>query len=128
MKSNVGSLLTSKWRTAWITSRLSVSDATSSRLRGNNVLRTIWKAGCLETCTSGLGLGPGCNSTAYTTDRWQAYPVGKLSGTRRSDVVWASPVPLHTLIAMALSTYYCSTIWVGYELISAKSIHAWSCT
>ena len=21
--------------------------------------QTVWKAGCLETCTSGLGLGPG---------------------------------------------------------------------
>ena len=31
------------------------------------MLRIIWKAGCLETCTSGLGLGPGCNSPAYTT-------------------------------------------------------------
>jgi hypothetical protein len=31
------------------------------------MLRIIWKAGCLETCTSGLGLGSGCNSPAYTT-------------------------------------------------------------
>ena len=30
-------------------------------------LRKIWKAGCLETCTSGLGLGAGCNSPLYTT-------------------------------------------------------------
>ncbi len=29
--------------------------------------RNIWKAGCLETCRSGLGLGPGWNSPAYTT-------------------------------------------------------------
>ena len=34
---------------------------------GSQERRIIWKAGCLETCTSGLGLGPGCNSTAYTT-------------------------------------------------------------
>ena len=34
---------------------------------GINGLRIIWKAGCLETCTSGLGLGSGCNSPAYTT-------------------------------------------------------------
>ena len=31
------------------------------------LLRNVWKAGCRETCTSGLGLGPGCNSPAYTT-------------------------------------------------------------
>ena len=31
------------------------------------MLRIIWKAGCLETCTSGLGLGSGCESPAYTT-------------------------------------------------------------
>ena len=31
--------------------------------------RIIWKAGCRETCTSGLGLGSGCNSLAYTTSR-----------------------------------------------------------
>ena len=43
------------------------------RLRGNDEYRIIWKAGCLETCTSGLGLGPGCNSTAYTTRRWREY-------------------------------------------------------
>ncbi len=36
-----------------------VCDVTSSKLRGNNENRIIWKAGCLETCTSGLGLGPG---------------------------------------------------------------------
>ena len=29
------------------------------KTRGNNEYRIIWKAGCLETCTSGLGLGPG---------------------------------------------------------------------
>ena len=40
-------------------SRPFVFDATSSKPRGNHVLRIIWKAGCLETCTSGLGLGPG---------------------------------------------------------------------
>jgi hypothetical protein len=33
-------------------------------------LRNIWKAGCLETCMSGLGLGRGCNSPAHTT--WRA--------------------------------------------------------
>jgi len=33
------------------------------------MLRLIWKAGCLETCTSGLGLGPGGSSPAYTTLR-----------------------------------------------------------
>ena len=32
---------------------------TSSSTRGNNEHRIIWKAGCLETCMSGLGLGPG---------------------------------------------------------------------
>ena len=58
--SNLSTALpTSKWRTAWITSRRSVIGATSSSMRGNNEHRTIWKAGCLETCTSGLGLGPG---------------------------------------------------------------------
>ena len=62
-------LQTSTWRTAWITSRRFVYDATSSRLRGKNVPRIIWKAGCRETCTSGLGLGSGCNSLAYTTSR-----------------------------------------------------------
>ena len=34
---------------------------------GSHERRIVWKAGCLETCTSGLGLGPGWNSTAYTT-------------------------------------------------------------
>ena len=29
--------------------------------------RIDWKAGCLETCTSGLGLGARCNSSPYTT-------------------------------------------------------------
>ena len=29
--------------------------------------RNTWKAGCLETCTSGLGLGSRWNSSAYTT-------------------------------------------------------------
>lgn len=60
-------LRTSPWLRAWITSRRSVTGVTSSRARGNHVRRIIWKAGCLETCTSGLGLGPGCNSLAYTT-------------------------------------------------------------
>ncbi len=27
--------------------------------RSRNESRIIWKAGCLETCMSGLGLGPG---------------------------------------------------------------------
>ena len=36
-----------------------VSGVTSSKPRGKNESRTIWKAGCLETCTSGLGLGSG---------------------------------------------------------------------
>src|SRR5215469_16345965 len=31
-------------------------------------LRKIWKAGCLETYMSGLGLGAGCNSPLYTTE------------------------------------------------------------
>ena len=44
---------------SWITSGHCVYDATSSSTRGYNGYRTIWKAGCLETCTSGLGLGPG---------------------------------------------------------------------
>jgi len=34
---------------------------------GSQECRIIWKAGCLETCTSGLGLGPGGSSPAYTT-------------------------------------------------------------
>jgi len=29
--------------------------------------RNIWRAGCLEICMSGSGLGPGCDSLAYTT-------------------------------------------------------------
>ena len=33
---------------------------------GSHGRRIVWKAGCLETCTSGLGFGPGCNSAAYT--------------------------------------------------------------
>jgi len=37
------------------------------RLWKKRECRIIWKAGCLETCTSGLGLGSGCNSPAYTT-------------------------------------------------------------
>ena len=37
------------------------------KTRGNHEIRIIWKAGCLETCTSGLGLGSRCNSLAYTT-------------------------------------------------------------
>ena len=31
------------------------------------MLRIIWRAGCLETCTSGSGLGSGGSSWAYTT-------------------------------------------------------------
>ena len=31
------------------------------------MLRIVWKAGCLETCKSGLGLGSGGSSRAYTT-------------------------------------------------------------
>ena len=27
--------------------------------RNDPAIKTVWKAGCLETCTSGLGLGPG---------------------------------------------------------------------
>ena len=27
--------------------------------RNAPAIKTVWKAGCLETCTSGLGLGPG---------------------------------------------------------------------
>ena len=58
--SNLSTALpTSQWRTTWTTSRRCVCVVTSSRLRGNNESRIIWKAGCLETCTSGLGLGPG---------------------------------------------------------------------
>ena len=30
-------------------------------------IKAVWKAGCRETCTSGLGLGRGCNSPAHTT-------------------------------------------------------------
>ena len=58
--SNLSTALpTSTWRTAWTTSRRFVCDATSSKPRGKNESRIIWKAGCLETCTSGLGLGSG---------------------------------------------------------------------
>ncbi len=40
-----------------------------SQLEGSRKIefRIVWKAGCLETCVSGLGLGPKCNSSAYTT-------------------------------------------------------------
>ena len=66
--SNLSTALpTSTWRTTWTTSRRFVCVVISSKLRGNHECRIIWKAGCLETCTSGLGLGPGCNSPAYTT-------------------------------------------------------------
>ena len=27
--------------------------------RNDPAIKAVWKAGCLETCTSGLGLGPG---------------------------------------------------------------------
>ena len=66
--SNLSTVLpTSRWRMTWTTSRPCVDVAMTSRPRGNHEHRIIWKAGCLETCTSGLGLGSGCNSPAYTT-------------------------------------------------------------
>jgi hypothetical protein len=37
--------------------------------RSHDEFRIVWKAGCLETCTSGLGLESGCDSPAYTTAR-----------------------------------------------------------
>lgn len=49
------------------------------------MLRIIWKAGCLETCTSGLGLGPRCDSPAYTTislERWVQLPDPPRPGTQ----------------------------------------------
>ena len=32
-------------------------------------LKVDWKAGCLETCTSGLGLGARCDSSPYITTK-----------------------------------------------------------
>ena len=52
-------LPTSRWQATWTTSRPCVDGAMIAKRRGTNESRIIWKAGCLETCTSGLGLGPG---------------------------------------------------------------------
>ena len=37
-------------------------------MRSKTKFRIGWKAGRLETCQSGLGLGSGCNSLAYNHD------------------------------------------------------------
>ena len=86
-------LPTSTWRTAWTTSRRFVIGVTSLSIRGNHVLRIIWKAGCLETCTSGLGLGSGCNSPAYTTPPRDRNPP-RCSGLR--------PIPQGHAVSRAL--------------------------
>ena len=57
------------------------------------MLRIIWKAGCLETCTSGLGLGSGCNSPAYTTPPRASNPP-RCSGLR--------PIPQGHAVSRAL--------------------------
>ena len=60
-------LPTSPWPRTWTTSRRFAIAVTSLKARGTNEIRILWKAGRLETCTSGLGLGSRCNSSAYTT-------------------------------------------------------------
>ena len=74
------------------------------------MLRIIWKAGCLETCTSGLGLGPRCDSAAYTTislDRRCATPGPatdrvrkreKRRGREPRDFAGSTPVPVTEMI------------------------------
>jgi hypothetical protein len=52
-------LPTSTWQTAWITSRRSVYDATSSRQRGKHALRIIWKARMLGNLHVRFGVGAG---------------------------------------------------------------------
>lgn len=52
--------------------------------------RNFGKAGCFESCTSGLGLGVGCNSPLYTTDLKAA-----VAGT----VLWFSSIYVLRLMA-----------------------------
>jgi hypothetical protein len=41
-----------RWESEWIAT-------TCGRVLKRSTIKTVWKAGCLETCTSGLGLGRG---------------------------------------------------------------------
>jgi DNA modification methylase len=86
--------------------------------------RNIWKAGCLETCTSGLGLGSGCNPPTYTTHILQSFDgtAGIVfepfcgSGT----TVIAAEKLKRRCFAMELDGIYCDIAVKRYEDFSGK--------